>query len=153
MKVYKGGNGGSKGSLIQISEIHEIEIRCGSFIDALIINGRRYGGTGGKYKGGIKLGEDDSILNIEVRAGGYLDWIRFTTKLGRIFEAGGSGGNYHDFANPKSICVKSGNYVDGIECEIVKQVTEYGDIRRKPGSVYNRVRVSERRVYTGTNRY
>lgn len=108
-----GGEGGDHFALL---EIKSIAIRHGNKVDALIINGIRYGGTGGDQTQTLTLGEDEYINKMVVRHGNSIDKLVVYTNLGRTIGGGGKGGS-QSVIEGKIVKIggKSGNRLDGLQ--------------------------------------
>ncbi|WP_322889998.1 MULTISPECIES: hypothetical protein [unclassified Yoonia] len=70
----------------------EISLRTGRNVDAIIFDGKRFGGGGGGPHDGYVMSGDDYISTIIARHGARLDAVRFETKSGLFVGGGGGGG-------------------------------------------------------------
>jgi hypothetical protein len=108
-----GGNGG--GSFTGRG-IETIAIRHGSQVDAIIINGEKFGGDGGSMAGPITLKKDEYIDRMEIRHGGVIDYLLIHTNKNQEIRGGGTGG---DFSKIEGIIVaiggRSGARVDQLQ--------------------------------------
>ncbi|NRP19986.1 hypothetical protein LPJGGPFB_03245 [Ensifer adhaerens] len=114
-KIYPiGGKGGAP---FQEQKIKEIGLSTGSFVDAIYINGVRNGGQGGIETPRLVLSSDEIITSMEVRSGGYIDYLKFTTNKGRWIAGGGPGGMLKTFENIQLIAIggRAGLLVDYLE--------------------------------------
>jgi hypothetical protein len=108
-----GGEGGHDFAPVKI---RSIAIRHGNKVDALILNGNRYGGDGGKQTQTLTLGEDEFIDKIVVRHGSSIDYLMVYTSTGRKIGGGGNGGT-KTVVDGKIVKIggKSGNRLDGLQ--------------------------------------
>ena len=84
--------GGSGGGYFAPQPVRSIAIRAGRLVDAIVINGVRYGGGGGSQTHTLVLKPCEYISEVTVRSQRLVDYIKITTNFGRSIEAGGSGG-------------------------------------------------------------
>lgn len=115
--------GGKGGEPFAFVVPNEIAIRQGKYVDALILNDKRYGGRGGEKSHTITLGEGDYWKKVEIWYGKYVDGIRFTSKSGRTVGKPGTG-KYHVIDNIRLISIRgaAGKFLDRIE---LKTLTDY----------------------------
>lgn len=111
-----GGNGGKE---FELTEVSSLGLRSGDLVDAIIINGIRYGGTGGRATPEYTLAEDDYINHIDVRYGDKVDFLRFKSKQGVQLSGGGSGGSGASLSNIRVTRIggRSGGMLDQIRIE------------------------------------
>ena len=89
--------GGSGGGYFAPQPVRSIAIRAGRLVDAVVINGVRYGGGGGSQTHTLTLGHYEYISEVTVRSQRLVDYIKITTNFGRSIEAGGNGGTASTF--------------------------------------------------------
>ena len=116
--------GGTGGTAFDRSIVEEIGLDSGGYVDPLRINNVAHGGSGGQDRGSLVLGTNEYISNVYVRAGGYVDHLKFTTNLNRTLEGGGDGGNPTTLNNIRVLTIagRAGGYLDHIE---FMYVTDY----------------------------
>jgi len=85
-----GGNGGSE---FASDYIMSLAIRTGARVDAIIINDKRYGGTGGSESQTLIFNSEEFISEISIHSGSRVDNLQFTTNMGRKIGGGGTGGS------------------------------------------------------------
>lgn len=98
------------------TEIQNLALRSGSLIDSVIVNGQNFGGLGGGLSGTLTLQKGEYVNRVEVRSGGMVDHLTFSTNYGHSLDGGGAGGGYHVLDNIKlvSITGKHGTLLDQI---------------------------------------
>ena len=72
-----GGNGGRFSGWIPIVEGTRIRIWSGQLVDAIEINGQKYGGNGGSASAIYKVDPGERLVEVDGRCGAYLDCIQF----------------------------------------------------------------------------
>ena len=86
--------GGGKLSL-PLQPIHSIAVRCDDRVNAIIINGDKFGDDGGDLSDTLTLAEGEYINKIEVRHGEAIDGLGvWTNKKNRYIGGGGPGGRF-----------------------------------------------------------
>lgn len=68
-----------------------IGIRTGSLVDAIVLDGTRYGGGGGGLSV-MTLDDGEFINSFYIRAGNIIDFISFSTNKGKSIGGRGDGG-------------------------------------------------------------
>ncbi|WP_430257677.1 jacalin-like lectin [Neorhizobium sp. IRS_2294] len=119
-KIYTFGALG--GQPFQDQQIREIGLSAGDWIDALYLNGHRYGGHHGRDTPRLVLESDEFIDSIDIRYGSRIDYLRFSTNKGRWIEGGGNGGTAHPpFRDIRllGIAGRSAVYLDRIELRML----------------------------------
>ena len=108
-----GGNGGDPFGAAAFSSVR---ISGGNFVDALIINGSRHGGSGGSLSEELTLRSGEYINRVAVRHGDFIDRLEFHTNQGRSIGGGGTGGNETVRQNVKVTHIggRTGDFVDQI---------------------------------------
>lgn len=102
---------------------HSLGVRGQGYVDALILNEQRRGGTGGDNPQEYTLGSDDYWSEFEVHAGRYVDWVGFKAKSGRSVSGGGGGGDARFSAKGIRILRiggAAGRYLDNIRIEYIE---------------------------------
>lgn len=114
VQVVLGENGGNAFTAVAPSQI---QLRHGAFVDAIILNGRRHGGTGGNATGVLQLRAEEYINRMVVRHGRFVDRIEITTNFGRSLSGGGNGGNVTALNNIRVLTLggRSGQFLDQIQ--------------------------------------
>ncbi len=114
--------GGFGGVPFDLNVVRSIGIRHGDFVDALVLNGIRHGGTGGVASLEHTLEGDDYINQIDLRCGGLVDYISFKTKAGVAIAGGGGGGIARSLSNIRVLRLggRSGGLLDQINIEYVQ---------------------------------
>jgi len=108
--------GGSGGAAFTQRGIDTLAIRHGSYVDAIIINGKQFGGNGGQLSNTITLASNEYISRVEVRQGNYIDHLEITTNLGQQITGGGNGGNPVTITGEiVAFGGRSGDYVDQLD--------------------------------------
>ncbi|MGB1015816.1 MAG: jacalin-like lectin, partial [Nannocystaceae bacterium] len=114
-------------------KIQSIAIRAGSRLDALVINGVRYGGDGGGLSETLTLRPSEHINCVIVRSGSSIDGIDIYTNHGRHIGGGGNGGAEH-IVTGRLLAIGGwhDNLMRGLEIETVaedsQQVLRFGDL-------------------------
>jgi hypothetical protein len=105
-------NGGHPGSL---------GLRGGSLLDAIIINGQKYGGDGGSATNIETLSPGEYWNSIYVRSGSLIDHLKLTSSGGRTVERGGDGGGEATYSNLRIISIsgRCGSLVDSLSFDVV----------------------------------
>jgi len=115
-----GGNGGGWRQHLGSRPTH-LTVRHGAFIDRLefsFANGGMFGGGG--FGGGVSsVSLSNCIYYIEIRAGRYVDGLKFLGEKGMTPYYGGQGGGLYALLAPSGKCVgdikmKTGRFVDQI---------------------------------------
>jgi hypothetical protein len=88
--------GGQGGNPFVPRGIRTIAIRSGERIDAIIINGERFGGNGGKLSDTLTLAENEYISKVTVKSGTLVDYIKIETSEKQSIHGGGKGGYKKD---------------------------------------------------------
>lgn len=97
-----------------INDVPQVEVRSGSWIDAIQFTYGTTatpwrGGTGGGLKPAFVLGSNEWITQAWVRSGAYIDEIRFLTNTGRYWSSSGDTSQSGDMGGLASPC-PSGAY-------------------------------------------
>ncbi|WP_267268551.1 hypothetical protein [Pseudomonas protegens] len=103
---------------IDVSNIKTIALRTGSEVDAVIINGVRYGGTGGSVTRVMNIPPGAIIFRVSGRAGSRIDYLRFVLNLGDMVEGGGDGGHEFAYDCPGGLKTMTIYYSDSRVCGI-----------------------------------
>lgn len=113
-----GGNGGGE---FGPRSPDKVGIRTGAMVDAIIINGERFGGMGGGNPTIVDLGPDDYWSEFHVRSGSMIDYLKLVSKKGRVIEGGGGGGNLDSHTNLRIITIagRCGALVDSLSFDVV----------------------------------
>ncbi len=106
--------GGEGGKTFHEEPIQEIGFAHGKYVDAIFLNGGQHGGNAGIETSRLAMAADEHIETIEIRAGKYIDALKFTTNKGRWIAGGGGGGLLTTFSNIKLLAIsgRAGVYVD-----------------------------------------
>jgi hypothetical protein len=98
-------------------------LRTGAAVDAIIINGNRYGGHGGWNVTPIEtLRADDYWTEIEVGHGNVIDYLRLRSREGREVAGGGQGGRREIISGIRVIGI--GGYSRGLVDQLSFEVLE-----------------------------
>ncbi len=89
--------GSNEGTPFSLQPVKSLRLRTGRYIDAIVLNGARYGGTGGGETDVIHFDNDEYISEVVIRSGAWMDYLSFTTtdngkEPSEVF-GGGGGGN------------------------------------------------------------
>ncbi|MGO8083497.1 hypothetical protein [Rhizobium leguminosarum] len=68
-----------------------LAMRCGSFVDKIIIDNQGFGGDGGSPTTKLLIDSDDFVSMVIINHGAVVDYLHFATRKG-LFIAGGGGG-------------------------------------------------------------
>ncbi len=114
-----GGGGGDPFPNLPVSEIG---LRSGDVVDQIRVGGNSWGRDGGDDHGSIRLENDEYVSKIELRSGGCLDSVKFTTNKGRSIGGGGGGGDYYELDNIRLLSIggRCGRVVDQISFTYVE---------------------------------
>lgn len=114
--------GGDGGKPFDIEAVSEIGVRSGERIDALLLNGSRRGGRGGRERERFTLLNDEYIDYIRVRHGRLIDRLEFRTNLGRVMVHGGGGGRQSELKNIRVLGIggRSGNELDKLQIHYIE---------------------------------
>ncbi|WP_088892113.1 jacalin-like lectin [Leptolyngbya ohadii] len=130
IKSFGGNNPFNRdgGSPFPIQPIKTLGVQTGDAVDALILNGRRYGGRGGRETEQLELGRDEYINKIVVRSDWNIDFLEFQTNKGRTINGGGRGGKKDELENIRVIGLggRSGDLLDKIS---VRYISNYQESR------------------------
>lgn len=118
--------GGEGGRRFDEAAVGSISVRSNSRIDALILNGERFGGLGGKEVRGLDLCGDEYINELLVRHGSRIDGIVLRTNRGRALTGGGGGGRLTRLANIRVLGLggNSGNALDRLRVRYIPDYQE-----------------------------
>ena len=113
--------GGDGGGPFSPRSPDSVGLRSGSLVDAIIINGEQFGGSGGCNPTIENLGSDDYWSAIQIRSGSLIDRLRLVSHKGRTVEGGGDGGGYAEHSNLRIISIsgRSGAMVDSLSFDVV----------------------------------
>ena len=108
--------GSSGGDPFGAAAVSSIRVSGGNFVDALVINGSRYGGSGGSLSEKLVLRSGEYINCVVVRQGDFLDRLEFHTNQGRSIGGGGTGGSETLLQNIRVTHIggRAGDFVDQI---------------------------------------
>ncbi len=122
--------GGKGGNPFSEEPIREIGFSHGDYVDAIFLNGRQHGGNGGRETSRLVLDADEYITNLDIRAGRYVDYLRFSTNKGRWIAGGGGGGHPSNFQSIRLLGMsgRTGVYVDYLALRMMIDA----DINPKP---------------------
>ncbi|MNE36208.1 Jacalin-like lectin domain protein [compost metagenome] len=106
--------GGEGGATFHEEPVREIGFAYGKYVDAIFLNGVQHGGNGGIETSRLVLSADEYIDTLEIRAGRYIDFLRFSTNKGRWIAGGGGGGHQFIYPNIKLLAIagRAGVYLD-----------------------------------------
>lgn len=108
--------GGNGGDAFPMTGIKSIQIYSGSYIDAIVINGVKYGGDGGSPSATLNLASDEVIVAIDIRSGSYIDYLEFRTSKGIKISGGGGGGTLNSLQGSiVALGGRSGKYLDQLD--------------------------------------
>jgi len=148
--------GGEGGNDFAPKKIDSLAIRHGNKVDAIIINGHRYGGDGGKQTQTLTFGEDEYIEKMVVRHGNSIDYLMVYTNIGRKIGGGGKGGT-KSVLEGKIVKIggRSGNRLDGLQV-FGKLIPDINEINATPTmDLLNSIKYSKisRRITFNKNGY
>ena len=111
--------GGPGGRLFQAVKPTTVQLRTGKYVDAIVINERKYGGNGGRIGDVLRLRGNEYINRVVVRAGKYVDRIELYTNKGQKLAGGGNGGTSSVLENIRVLKLggKSGRFLDRLVVE------------------------------------
>lgn len=115
--------GGDGGKSFDEQTVRSIGFRSGERVDAILLNGERHGGNGGKERLVFELQPDEYIDEMTVWRGGRIHRIKLSTSRGRSMDVGQSGGK--NAITLKDIRVlgiggKSGEELDKLRIRYIK---------------------------------
>lgn len=121
-----GGNGGLE---FKAGMPESIGVRTGNVVDAIIINGKPYGGGGGEQTTQYQLQPGDYWTDFEVRGGQYVDYIYMKSKHGVEFRSkdqatGGSSCGKVTGARVLEVMGKYGQFIDSISFKYIPDYDE-----------------------------
>jgi len=108
-------------------EITGVAVAGGQFVNSLQfqIDGKWQQKVGGKdgVQVALVLRADEYFEKIDLRCGGWLDFIQITTNKGRTISKGGNGGKYHAVSGSGGMLVgcngKGGEYVEQVQFKFI----------------------------------
>ena len=115
-----GGNGGGNFA-DQFPD--KLGLRAGNRVDALVLNGVRYGGSGGSNPQEIDLGANDYWCEFQLRSGEAIDYLRFKATNGsEILGGGGGGSNHGPYTGVRILRIggRCGESLDSIRIEYIE---------------------------------
>ena len=117
-----GGNGGGP---FDIEAVKSVGFRSGDRIDALLLNGSRYGGAGRRESTTLEFHPDEYIDRIAIRHGARIDAIEIHTNMGRSLSAGGNGGRREELTNIRVLGLggNSGGELDNLRVQFMPNYT------------------------------
>ncbi len=97
-------------------------LRGGALLDAIIINGQKYGGDGGSATSVETLSPGEYWNSIYIRSGSLIDHLKLTSSGGRTLERGGDGGGEASYSNLRIINIsgRCGALVDSLSFDVVQ---------------------------------
>ncbi len=108
--------GGNGGDAFPMTGIKSIQIYSGSYVDAIVINGVKYGGNGGSPSATLNLASDEVIVALDIRSGSYIDYLEFRTSKGNKISGGGDGGTLNSLQGSiVALGGRSGKYLDHLD--------------------------------------
>jgi len=139
---FGGGNpfNNNPGSPFPVQSARSLGLRSGNAIDALILNGQRFGGTGGTITSELELSPDEYIDDVVIRSDHHVDFLEFRTNRGRtLATGGGSGGRERRRNNIRVLGIggRSGNVLDVISIRYIENFAEAELIERNQLVVTN----------------
>ena len=96
----------------------KLSARTGGWVDALIVNGERYGGDGGGPKGVLELQEGEYINRMAIWTGrDYVQRLEFYTNLGQTLTGGRKDGSRADLDDIRVVKIgaRSGRYLNRVD--------------------------------------
>ena len=125
-KCSFGGEGGDK--FVGLGKIKKIQLVGGEIVDAISINGTKYGGSGGSPSDEITLDDDEYISEVSVEdLGGYygdiIVFLEFKTSKGQSITKGKPSLFSIKFKNIKvtEISGSAGDYLDSITINYINK--------------------------------
>ncbi len=108
--------GGSGGHPFGAAAVSSVPMSGGGFVDALIINGSRHGGSGRSLSETLTLRSGEYINRVVVRHGDFIDRLEFHTNQGSSISGGGTGCNETVLQNVRVTHTggRAGDFVDQI---------------------------------------
>lgn len=115
-----GGSGGDWSFPMQYP--FSIGLAGDKLVDAIVVNGGRYGGGGGGNVVELTLGDTEYWSMFNLRSGDVMDRLEFRTNINRSIAAGADGGDPWGVQNIKILRIggKYGTYLDHIKIEYVE---------------------------------
>jgi hypothetical protein len=113
--------GGGGGNEFSPRSPDKIGIRAGGMVDAIIVDGGHFGGTGGCNPTIVDLAPDDYWSEFHIRSGSMIDQLRLVSKKGRVVQGGGGGGDPESQANLRIVAIagRSGDMVDALSFDVI----------------------------------
>jgi hypothetical protein len=113
--------GGDGGHPFSARIPRKVGLRTGGYVDAIIINDEQFGGDGGNRTNDESLDRDDYWTEINIRSGGYVDYLRLVSRKGREVGGGGGGGSESKRSDLRVISIsgRTGGYVDQLSFDVI----------------------------------
>ncbi len=108
--------GGNGGRAFGKQPVDALIMRSGTYVDALIVNGRQHGGNGGALGNPLQFGPNEYIDTVVIRHGLYIDRLEFRTNTRQVVAGGGQGGKRSVLSNIRLLEIggRSGDFLDQI---------------------------------------
>ena len=149
--IVLGGEGGRR---FDDAAVGSIGVRSNSRIDALILNGERFGGLGGREVRALDLCHDEYVSELLIRHGSRIDSIVLRTNRGRALTGGGGGGRLTRLANIRLLGVggNSGNALDRLRLHYIPDYQESALVDGDQFAVIGVVPAGETAEFFGSRR-
>jgi hypothetical protein len=129
--------GGNGPVVFPIQAVKSIGFRAGRYVDALLLNGARYGGRGGTESVVLDFRSDEYIRRIAIRHGRYVDGIELETSAGRTLRVGGQGGVREELTNVRVLGFggSHGTLIDRLGVQVITNYTEATTVERGQSAI------------------
>jgi hypothetical protein len=119
VQVVLGGTGGNAFTAVAPKQI---QLRTGSLVDQIKLNGVPHGQNGGNASAVLNLATEEYINRMVVRHGTLVDQIQIGTNRGRALSGGGNGGGATNLTNIRVLAIggRSGKFLDQIQITYCK---------------------------------
>lgn len=127
------------GREFDIEAVKSLGFRSGGRIDALLLNGTRHGGNGGKEGTTLEFQPNEFIESITIRHGARIDAIEIHTNLGNTLSGGGKGGVVKKLTNIRVLGLggRSGKELDKLRVRFIENYTEPILVEEKRDAIIN----------------
>lgn len=133
------------GREFDIEAVKSLGFRSGGRIDALLLNGIRHGGNGGKEGTTREFQPDEFIESITIRHGARIDAVEIHTNAGNTLSGGGKGGVEEKLTNIRVLGFggRSGKELDKLRVRFIKNYTEPTLVEENQAAIINLVAPGE----------
>ena len=117
--VFGKSGGGKK---FDLRPFKSIGLRTGVRLDAVILDGERFGGIGGNESDILTFDADEYISEVTAKTGNAFDSLMIKTNKGRSLSGGGTGGKASSISNARVLEIggNSGSLIDKLRVTYIK---------------------------------